>query len=590
MSADTHGLLPEDYHPQAPQNLAGDAACDPYLPTPHAAAAGLTSRARLPKGLEEAEAFWELGRPPAPALTGTVNLPSADQGPGGSVRSKATPAPAGQPYVFPSFVTRPNSREGSVKSAAVVWNRRYVKILLVTDALVVLGAVLAGNLARFGLQPARLQVGPFFTPYLLLSLVISLAWMLALHVYGSRDARIVGMGTEEYKRTVNATFAVMAGLAFATVVLQLEVARGYFAFVLPIGTAGLISARWLLRQWLRRQRNAGRYLARVLVLGRPRDVRYVVHQISSKSSSAYKVVGVALTGKPRTSLDVDGTHLPVVSDEHSVVEAASRVGADAVIVAGPTKGGSRYVQELGWQLEESATQLILTTGLTNVAGPRIHSRPVEGLPLMHVELPHYAGGKHVVKRALDITLSGAALLVLIPVFAVLAILVRRDSPGPVIFRQERVGRGGGVFEMLKFRSMVQSAEEQLGDLLERNEGSGLLFKMQNDPRVTRVGQWMRKYSLDELPQLWNVFVGHMSLVGPRPPLPREVAQYGNRVHRRLYIKPGLTGMWQINGRSELNWKDGVRLDLYYVENWSLAGDLIILWRTVQMLRRPVGAY
>ena len=231
----------------------------------------------------------------------------------------------------------------------------------------------------------------------------------------------------------------------------------------------------------------------------------------------------------------------MVSDTEHVVDAVGRLGADAVIVAGPTKGGSDYVQELGWKLEESAVQLILTTGLTNVAGPRIHSRPVEGLPLMHVELPQYAGGKHLLKRGMDIVLSGLALLALVPVFLILALLVRRDSPGPVLFRQERVGRGGEVFEMLKFRSMVQTAEDDLAGLLDRNEGSGLLFKMQHDPRVTNVGRWMRKYSLDELPQLWNVFLGHMSLVGPRPPLPREVAQYGNRVHRRLYIKPGLTG-------------------------------------------------
>ncbi|WP_318241779.1 sugar transferase [Arthrobacter pullicola] len=495
-----------------------------------------------------------------------------------------------QPYVFPSFVTHPFSKGGAARTAAVVWNRRYVRILTVTDALVVVGAVLAGTAARFGLEPAELQVGPFDTPYLVLSAVIGVAWMLALHVYRSRDTRIVGVGPDEYKRTINAAFAVTAGLAFAAVVFQLDIARGYIAFILPVGTAGLICSRWLLRQWLQQQRQRGKYLARVLVLGRPRDVRYVVHQIGSRSRAAYKVVGVSLTGKRRSWLDVDGTHLPVVSDENAVVDAVARVRADAVIVAGPTKGGSRYVQELGWKLEESATQLILTTGLTNVAGPRIHARPVEGLPLMYVELPQYTGGKHVVKRGLDILLSGAGLLVLLPVLATLAILVRRDSPGPAIFRQERVGRGGGTFEMLKFRSMVQSAEDDLESLLDRNEGNGVLFKMQQDPRVTQVGRWMRKYSLDELPQLWNVFRGHMSLVGPRPPLPREVAQYGDRVHRRLYIKPGLTGMWQINGRSELNWKDGVRLDLYYVENWSLAGDLIILWRTVKMLRRPVGAY
>ena len=160
----------------------------------------------------------------------------------------------------------------------------------------------------------------------------------------------------------------------------------------------------------------------------------------------------------------------------------------------------------------------------------------------------------------------------------------------MIFRQERVGRGGEKFNMLKFRSMVETAEDDLAGLLEHNEGAGVLFKMHNDPRVTGVGRWMRKHSLDELPQFWNILKGDMSLVGPRPPLQREVDNYHHKVLRRLYIKPGLTGMWQINGRSELNWRDSVRLDLYYVENWSLAGDLIILWRTAKMLINPVGAY
>ncbi|MCC3295293.1 sugar transferase [Arthrobacter sp. zg-Y411] len=507
------------------------------------------------------------------------------------VRGVGPVALPGEAFVFPSFTTRrPFRGAAHPRSAAVAWNRKYSRIIAVTDAVVVFGAALAGHLAWFGLSAAPLYIGSLVTTYLVVSLVVGCAWMLALHVYRSRDPRITGIGTDEYKRVVNASILLLGALALVSVVFQFDLSRGYIGLVFPAGLSGLVCSRWLLRQWLQGQRQRGRYLFKVVVLGRARDVRYVVHQINAKSRAAYQVVGVALTGKQRAWLEVDGTRLPVVSDERTVVDAVSRLRADAVIVAGPTKGGSRYVQELGWELEESSTQLILTTGLTNVAGPRIHSRPVEGLPLMHVELPQYSGARHALKRGLDVVLSGAALLALVPVFITLAVMVRRDSPGPVIFRQKRVGRGGEVFEMLKFRSMVETAEDDLAGLLDRNESSGVLFKMQHDPRVTRVGRWMRKYSLDELPQLWNVFLGHMSLVGPRPPLPREVAQYGNRVHRRLYIKPGLTGMWQINGRSELNWKDGVRLDLYYVENWSLAGDLIILWRTVQMLRKPVGAY
>jgi exopolysaccharide biosynthesis polyprenyl glycosylphosphotransferase len=282
--------------------------------------------------------------------------------------------------------------------------------------------------------------------------------------------------------------------------------------------------------------------------------------------------------------------IPVLSTLADVSRMVEVAGADAVIVAGPVPGGSTYIRELGWKLEETATELVLASGLTNVAGPRIHWRPVDGLPLVHVELPQYAGGKHVLKRAVDIAAASLALLVLAPLLLVLAIIVKRDSEGPIIFRQLRAGRNGMPFHMLKFRSMVQTAETDLDALRDLNEGSGLLFKIRNDPRVTRCGRWMRKYSLDELPQFWNVLTGEMSLVGPRPPLPTEVEGYEKFTNRRLLIKPGITGLWQINGRSSLPWDESIRLDLYYVENWSLTGDLLIMWRTFRAMRTPVGAY
>ena len=448
------------------------------------------------------------------------------------------------------------------------------------------------HIARFGLNQPSVDAGRIALPYTLISATIACTWLGALTVYRSRDVRIIGHGMEEYKRVVGATVTLLGCLAMACVIFEIDISRGFFALAFPSGVLGLVVSRWMLRHWVVAQRRKGRYLFKVVVLGKAKDVKYVVNQIQRKAASGYRVVGVALNsiqGKPRY-LTINGQLVPVVGDTESVVSAVGEARADAVIVAGSMKGGASYVQELGWELEESATQLILTTGLTNVAGPRIHSRPVEGLPLMHVELPQYTGARHILKRSLDITFSAAALVVLLPVFLILALLIKRDSSGPVIFRQERVGRGGEKFLMYKFRSMVETAEDDLAGLLDRNEGDGLLFKMQTDPRVTKVGRWMRKYSLDELPQFWNVFVGDMSLVGPRPPLQREVDRYKNRVHRRLYIKPGITGMWQTNGRSELNWKDGVRLDLYYVENWSLAGDLIILWRTFVQMFRPVGAY
>lgn len=207
-----------------------------------------------------------------------------------------------------------------------------------------------------------------------------------------------------------------------------------------------------------------------------------------------------------------------------------------------------------------------------------------------MEIPQFEGAKHVLKRILDIGVSGISLLIFWPLLTAIAIMVKLDSPGPVLFHQERCGRNERTFQMVKFRSMVQTAEDDLAGLLDQNEASGVLFKIRNDPRITKTGRVLRKYSLDELPQLWNIFVGEMSLVGPRPPLPEEVKSYDTHVRRRLYIKPGLTGMWQINGRSNLSWEDSVRLDLYYVENWSLTGDLYIIWRTFRMVMRAEGAY
>jgi exopolysaccharide biosynthesis polyprenyl glycosylphosphotransferase len=232
----------------------------------------------------------------------------------------------------------------------------------------------------------------------------------------------------------------------------------------------------------------------------------------------------------------------------------------------------------------------MAPALTDIAGPRIHTQQVAGLPLIHVTTPTLEGGQRVAKRLFDLTVSGILVVITLPLMALISLMVILDSPGPILFRQKRVGMGGAEFEMFKFRSMVPDAEQRLADLAELNDGHGVLFKMKQDPRVTRIGSVLRKYSLDELPQLFNILAGSMSLVGPRPPLPVEVAGYEQDVLRRLLVKPGLTGLWQVSGRSNLSWQDSVRLDLYYVENWSLAGDVVIILRTARAVFLSTGAY
>jgi exopolysaccharide biosynthesis polyprenyl glycosylphosphotransferase len=474
--------------------------------------------------------------------------------------------------------------------SGAAWARQYRARLASTDATVIGSAVTVAFLARFVFPNPLADAAQLPLALWAIPAIVAMTWIITLTTFRTRDARIVGVGANEYKLVINASALAFGMLAIAFLLLQVDSARPYFVFALPLGLAALISERWLWRKWLIHQRRFGHYLARAIVVGGREDVEYVVRQINEKFGAAYQVVGAALAGNSTTSVTSAGQRVPVVADFAHVASAAQSLGVDAVIVAGHPSLGSTFIRNLGWDLEKTSAELVLSSRLTDIAGPRIHFRPVEGLPLIHVEIPQYDGAKHVLKRALDITVGGAALIMISPMLAVIGLLVKLDSPGPVLFRQERVGRNGRTFHMLKFRSMVRTAEDDLAGLLDQNEGAGVLFKIRSDPRITTIGRVLRKYSLDELPQLWNIVVGQMSMVGPRPPLPTEVEHYESHMHRRLYIKPGLTGMWQVNGRSNLSWEESVRLDLYYVENWSLAGDLMIIWRTFKIIIRPLGAY
>ncbi|WP_201298473.1 sugar transferase [Arthrobacter sp. 9AX] len=488
----------------------------------------------------------------------------------------------------PGRASAPQEPFVPARKAAASWLARHINFLRTTDSLLVLAAVFAGyQLSNIGV----LSRGPGDGGTLATAAAVALLWPSALEIYRTRDAKVLGVGADEFKRVASASLRIFGLLAIAAVVFSVHGAAAFVTVSLPLGLASLTANRWIFRRRLTAEKAKGRHLSRAVVVGDPEDVRYVVQQVAKKSGPVYKILGVCLPGARRgTSLRVDNTYVPVLSSTDDIARTVRLVEADSVIVAGPLPGGNRFIRELGWKLEECSAGMVLAATLTNVAGPRIHWRPVEGLPLMHVDIPQYSGAKHVLKRVMDVAAALTALLVLSPVLLVLALTVRLDSPGPVFFRQDRIGKGGSVFGMFKFRSMVVDAEARLAELNAQNQGAGVLFKMRDDPRVTRCGRWMRKYSLDELPQLWNVVLGHMSMVGPRPPLDREVSAYERHTHRRLLIKPGITGLWQINGRSDLSWDEAVRLDLYYVENWSIAGDLLILWRTFRAVIRPSGAY
>ncbi|MDY0912063.1 sugar transferase [Rathayibacter festucae] len=477
------------------------------------------------------------------------------------------------------------------------WRRRFSRRVLAADVLIVLGAVALAAVLRSAADPRSAGA---HSADLFVAAVLGALWVSSVLLAQRRLVHRIGAGADEFRRLLSATIATFGLASVASVLTHVDLPRLHVLVALPVGLGGMLAAHALSRGHLARERRAGRALSRVIVVGGVPDVTHIVTQIDRRRGRVeYDVVGVALstdgaergrTADPRRSITVRGRSIPVVGAIDTIAQAVVEQRADAVVVAGQVDGGDAYLRRLCWALEPFAVELVLAPGLSSVAGPRIHWRPVDGLPLMRVEPPRYSGPRHALKRVLDVSVSALALLMLSPLLAVLAVMIRRDSTGPALFRQQRVGRAGQLFTMLKFRSMSTDAESRLAELSAANEGSGLLFKLRDDPRVTPLGRVLRRYSLDELPQFWNVLRGSMSLVGPRPPLLSEVERYDDVVNRRLYIKPGITGLWQTGGRSELDWEDGIRLDLYYVENWSLAGDLLILWRTLRVMLRPVGAY
>lgn len=500
----------------------------------------------------------------------------------------------GTPSGTAGHVQLRTERWRQVRSPAA-WLPRLRVLIAAVDGVVLVAAVGLGLLARFGLdlpvlsgQSQRMDSG-----YLGAAVVIAATWFLALTILPTRDARVIGNGLEEYKQVVMASVRVFSIVAIVAYLAKIDLARLFVAFALPLGVVLLLGERWLLRRWLHRQRAQGRFSHRVLLVGGQAHVADLAARLARAPESGLVVVAACLPGGSATGpgeAGADGLVVPVVGSPDTLLDALAATGADTVAVVPSPDLGPDELRRLSWSLEGTGVDLIVSPVLTDVAGPRVHVRPVAGLPLLHVEAPRYEGMSWLVKSVFDQVAAAVGLLVLSPLLAVVAVLVSTTSRGPVFYRQERVGLGGTTFRLYKFRTMVDGADAMVDELAERNESDGPLFKIRDDPRVTGVGRWLRRASLDELPQLLNVAAGQMSLVGPRPPLPDEVDRYADRVRRRLLVKPGITGLWQVSGRSDLSWEDSVRLDLYYVENWTLTGDFIILLRTLAAVVRGEGAY
>ena len=473
---------------------------------------------------------------------------------------------------------------GSIERRAAkrlsTWTRDYLRKVALADlGCAVVGVFIAAQV-RFGSNVTAIYLG--------LSLALPVLWIVALWLAGAYDVRFIGTGSDEYRKVLNAGVSLTAAVAIFSYTVNLEVSRAYVVIALPSVTALDLFARFAMRKRLHARRMRGKCLHNVVAVGHELAVADLVTELGRDKYHGLTVVGACVV-RPGECDEVVG--VPVYGGLDDITAAVKAFDADTVAVTTcPEMDGVR-LRSLAWELEKTGTDLCVSPALLDVAGPRTTIRPTAGLTLLHVDHPQLAGFRLVLKGLFDRCAAAAALVMLAPVMAALAAMIWLQDRGPALFSQMRVGKDGHSFRMYKFRTMVVDAEKRRAELLGSNDSEGkVLFKLRRDPRVTAVGAHLRRLSLDELPQLFNVFLGHMSLVGPRPALPDEAEKYAEHVRRRLVVKPGLTGLWQVNGRSDLSWEESVRLDLRYVENWSFALDLQILWKTISVMVRGSGAY
>ncbi|MDH6242393.1 sugar transferase [Mycobacterium sp. OTB74] len=480
----------------------------------------------------------------------------------------------------------------SSRLARIDWQRRFQTLLVLSDFLTIATVVALAQVIRFGELRSAPSLRFTLVNYCAVSVVIVVMWMTALGIYGSRLPRIFGNGLEETRRVFSATVAVFGAIAVVSMLVKLEIARGYLAIALPLGLIGLLITRGVARHYVTESRRGGVLVNNVLAVGNPRSVKELAECFSRHPGDGLRLVGACGPGlAAKSSLAISIDHrIPVLSEEDDIVSVVHRCGADTVVLTSGQLGPDE-IRDLSWQLEKFNVDLVLAPGIIDVAAPRLTVRLAGGQPLIHVEKPRYNGAKRFQKRAFDVWFALAVLVVMATVMFGVAIAIKLTSRGPVFYLSERVGLDGVSFRMAKFRTMVVDADKQLDALAHLNESEGgVLFKIKNDPRVTPIGRFLRRYSIDELPQFFNVLTGTMSVVGPRPPLPREADTYDLRTRRRLLVRPGITGLWQVSGRSDLSWEDSVRLDLSYVENWSMAGDLVIALSTARAVFTSSGAY
>ena len=447
------------------------------------------------------------------------------------------------------------------------------RVMVVVDLTVIVATVAAVLASGIGASaPLRLD-----TPRLIVAGAALLLWPTMLWEMQSRATTVLGNGPEEYRRVLVASLWTACLVAAGAYAAGTSRARETLLVIMLLGTVLLIVGRTLLRILLHRQLARGGPLHRVFVVASASQAAALDEQLT-RTGGVFAGVGMwPISDGPDPHPD-------------DVVAAAIEAEADTLLYSPGSHADATWPRRLGWAMEDTSLSLLVSPALADVAGPRLSIEPVEGLALVRVDMPRFSGPARVVKRTVDLVGSSVGLVLLAIPIAIIAVLIKRSSPGPVFFRQRRAGAGGTTFMCWKFRTMCADADTQRAALRDQAGADGAIFKMNHDPRITGIGRWLRRYSLDELPQLLNVLTGTMSLVGPRPHPLDDVERYDVMATRRLLAKPGMTGLWQVSGRSDLEWNEAVTLDLYYVENWTLSLDMIIFLRTVKAVITGRGAY
>lgn len=463
------------------------------------------------------------------------------------------------------------------------WEPRYRRIVIASDVLVtLLVALVLGGLLSISDDSTKVEdllVGGVTVLVVFCSLAMNHAWQV----------QVVGQGAEEYSRLGRGMFAAAAALGLVGFATGITAARPWVYIVIPTSALTALLLRYLLRQVLHRARYEGQCLLQVLAAGSMDTVWDLIARTKDAPHIGWRVAAVCTADGTGGATHTTISGVPVVGRLDDVAEHVRRGGYRIVAITADPHWTPRQLQQLAWKLEGSGAEMVVAPTLMEVAGPRLHVSGVLGMPLLQVTAPAFTGTRRVVKNVMDRIGAAVILALTTPIMLVTALAIVIDSRGPVFFAHRRVGKDGNQFTMIKFRTLMSDGARRDTDLTDVNDAQKNVFTMRG-PKVTRVGAFLRRYSIDELPQLFNVLTGTMSLVGPRPPWPDEIAHYPPDARRRLLVKPGLTGLWQVSGRSDLPWEEAVRLDLQYVEDWSLTLDAMILWKTLRAVLGGRGAH